>query len=67
MINIYKTNTKTGVTENESIISKGCWINLINPDENEIERVCRETDISDRFISSQTNSRSCEVIGKNVI
>ena len=50
MINIYKTNTKTGVTENESIISKGCWINLINPDENEIERVCRETDISDRFI-----------------
>ena len=50
MISIYKTDTKTGVTESTSVISKGCWINLINPEEDEIDRICSETNIKDNFI-----------------
>ena len=50
MIRIYNTDVKTNVTEEQRNIEKGCWINMVSPNENEIKRVCDETNISDSFI-----------------
>lgn len=50
MIKIYNTNLSTNKTEEINKIQKGCWINLVNPTENEIKRVCEETNIEEAFI-----------------
>lgn len=50
MIKMYKTNLETnklGVTEK---IEKGVWINMTNPDEEEIIKICKELEIEDEFI-----------------
>ena len=50
MIKIYNTDLTTNKTEEIDIIQKGCWINLVNPTENEIRKVCEETRIEEAFI-----------------
>lgn len=50
MIKIYNTNLKTNKLEEINTIQKGCWINLVNPTENEIKRVCEETQIEEAFV-----------------
>ena len=50
MIKIYNTNLKTNKLEEINTIQKGCWINLVNPTEIEIKRVCEETNIEEAFI-----------------
>ena len=50
MLNIYNTNFETGVFEEVSEFKKGCWINLVNPTEDEIKKVCDNTSVLEDFI-----------------
>lgn len=50
MIKIYNTELDTGKFTEVEDIKRGVWINLINPSESEIERVCTETNIEEDFI-----------------
>mgnify|MGYP000545422041 FL=1 len=44
------TDLETQKTEKVDTIQKGCWINLVNPTEKEIKRVCDEVNIEEAFI-----------------
>lgn len=50
MIKIYNTDLQTNKLEEVQEIKKGVWINLVNPSESEIKRVCTEIDIGEDFI-----------------
>lgn len=50
MLKIYNTDIKTNKFEEVSEFSKGCWINMVNPSEEEIKRVCESLKIQDDFI-----------------
>lgn len=50
MIRIYKTDLETGKLNKTNEIEKGVWINMINPTEDEITRVCQETNVERSFI-----------------
>ena len=50
MIKIYNTNMETEKLEEVKEIKKGVWINLVNPSESEIKRVCTEINIEEDFI-----------------
>lgn len=50
MIKIYNTNMVTGKLESVEEIKKGVWINLVNPSDSEIKRVCTEINIEEDFI-----------------
>ena len=40
MMKVYKTDIETGKFRKTNIIEKGVWINLVNPTDKEIEKVC---------------------------
>ena len=50
MIKIYNTDLETNKTEKIEIIKKGCWINLVNPTDQEIKQVCEAVKIEEEFI-----------------
>lgn len=50
MIKIYNTNIETDKLEETNEIKKGVWINLLNPSDSEIKRVCTEINIEEDFI-----------------
>lgn len=50
MIKMYKTNLETNKLEVTEKIEKGIWINMTNPDEEEIIKTCKELEIEDEFI-----------------
>lgn len=50
MINIYNSNIENGNLEKIKEIKKGCWINLENPTEQEIQDVCEKVNIEQDFI-----------------
>lgn len=50
MIKIYNTNIETNKFEEIKDFQKGSWINLINPSENEIKKVCESIKIQESFI-----------------
>ena len=50
MLKIYNTNLRTNKLEEVEEIKKGVWINLVNPSESEIKRVCTEVNIEEDFI-----------------
>lgn len=50
MIKIYNTDVVTEKLEEVKDIKKGVWINLVNPSEPEIKRVCTELNIEEDFI-----------------
>lgn len=50
MIDIYKTNTKNGRLEKIDSPVKGCWINIVKPTDNEIEKVSKEIGIEERTL-----------------
>lgn len=50
MINIYNSNLETGILEETETIEKGCWINLENPTEQEIQEICEKVNIEQDFI-----------------
>lgn len=50
MVKIYNTNMKTDKLEEVKEIQKGVWINLTNPSETEIKRICSQINIEEDFI-----------------
>ena len=50
MIKIYNTDLKTGKTVEVEEMKKGCWINMVNPTEEEIKKVCQGVKIEEAFI-----------------
>ena len=50
MLKIYSTNIETNKIEEIKEIKKGSWINLVNPSENEIKKVCESVEIQEDFI-----------------
>ena len=50
MIKIYNTDIETNKFEEIKEFKKGSWINLTNPSENEIKKVCEGVNIEEDFI-----------------
>ena len=50
MIEILKTNTVTKKLENINTVEKGCWINMVNPNKEEIEYISRKLNVSDQLL-----------------
>ena len=50
MVKIYNSDLKTYEFKEVTEYSKGCWINMVNPSEKEIEEVCQNLKIQDQFI-----------------
>ena len=50
MIKIYNTDNNSGKTDEISEFKKGSWINLVNPSQQEIEKVCKNLNIQEDFI-----------------
>lgn len=50
MLKIYNTDIETNLTVEQKEVTKGCWINMVSPSENEIKQVCEQANISDGFI-----------------
>ena len=50
MLKIYNANMETNKLEEIEEFKKGSWINLVNPSESDIKRVCTEIKIEEDFI-----------------
>ena len=50
MLKIYNTNLETNKVEEIKEFKKGSWINLVNPSEQEIKKVCEGINIQEDFI-----------------
>ena len=50
MIKIYNTNIETNKCEEINEFKKGAWINMVNPSEAEIKRVCENVKMEEDFI-----------------
>ena len=50
MLKIYNTDIETNQLEEIKEFKKGSWINLVNPSENEIKKVCENLNIQEDFI-----------------
>ena len=50
MFKMYCTNVETNTTEEIEEFSKGNWINMISPSEEEIKTVCENVNIQENFI-----------------
>ncbi len=50
MLKIYNTDTETNVFEEIGDFKKGSWINLVNPSEAEIRKLCENVKIEEDFI-----------------
>ena len=50
MIKIYNTDVDTNKFEEIKEFKKGSWINLVNPSEDEIKKVCDSINIQEDFI-----------------
>ena len=50
LLKIYHTDMETNKIEEIKEFKKGAWINLVNPSESEIRKVCENINIEDDFI-----------------
>ena len=50
MLKIYNTDIKTNEFKEINEFKKGSWINLVNPSDNEIKKVCENLKIQEDFI-----------------
>lgn len=50
LLKVYNTDIKTNKMEEIKEFKKGAWINLVNPSENEIKKVCESIHIQEDFI-----------------
>ena len=50
LLKIYNTNLETDKTEEIQEFKKGAWINLVNPSEDEIKKVCEGVNIEEDYI-----------------
>ena len=50
LLKIYNTDMETNKTEEIKEFKRGSWINLVNPSENEIKKVCENIDLDEDLI-----------------
>ncbi len=50
LLKIYNTNLETNELEEIREFKKGAWINLVNPSENEIKKLCESIQIEEDFV-----------------
>lgn len=50
MIDIYKTNLKTGKLDKIDTPIKGCWINIVKPTDEEIEKISKVVGVQERIL-----------------
>lgn len=50
MVKIYNTNLKTNKLEEVKEIQKGAWINLTNPSDNEVKKICSQINVEEDFL-----------------
>ena len=50
MFKMYCTNMETNITEETKEFTKGNWINMVSPSEEEIKEVCKNIHIQENFI-----------------
>ena len=50
LIDIYKTNLKTGRLDKIDTPIKGCWINIVKPTDSEIEKIVKEVGVKERVL-----------------
>jgi len=50
MIKIYNTNLETNKLEEAKELQKGAWINLTNPSDNEVKKICEQINLEEDFI-----------------
>ena len=50
MYKLYNTNIKNNKFEEVDEFSRGCWINMVNPTDEEIQTVCENVGMQDEFI-----------------
>ncbi len=50
LLKIYHTDVETDIIEEIKEFKKGAWINLVNPSESEIKKVCKNIHIEEDFI-----------------
>ena len=50
MVKIYNTDMQTNALKEVKEYTKGCWINMVNPSEKEINEVCKNVNIQEQFI-----------------
>ena len=51
MIEIFKTNIVTKKLENINTVEKGCWINMVNPNREEIEYISGKLKVSEQLLT----------------
>lgn len=56
MLRIYRSDLETNKLSQVNEITKGCWINLVSPTEEEIERVTSEIGIDTNFIMASLDN-----------
>lgn len=56
MLKIYNTDLETNKTEEIKEFKKGSWVNLVNPSEVEIKKVCENIKIQEDFIRDALDS-----------
>ncbi len=50
MIKIYNTNIETNKCEEINEFKRGCWVNMVNPTDAEIKKVCENVKMEEDFI-----------------
>lgn len=50
MMKVYNSNIETNELKQVEKVEKGSWINMINPTEQEIKKVCKQVNIKEDFI-----------------
>ena len=50
MLKIYNTDLETNKFEEVKELKKGVWINMVNPSDSEIKRICKETGVEEDFL-----------------
>ena len=50
MLKIYKTTDEKGLFREINKIEKGCWINLIDPSEGEINNIVNSIGVNEDFV-----------------
>ncbi len=50
MIDIFKTNIVTKKLENINTVEKGCWINMVNPTDEEIAYVTKKLNVTEQLL-----------------
>ena len=50
MLKIYNTDLETNKFEELKELKRGVWINMVNPSDSEIKRICKETGVEEDFL-----------------